>query len=100
MQRGWEVEFKDGKIVNEDQMDWMKLPNKKDIVRLSLKWDGRQWDIRNKEAYIQKKRAMAIPGHSQTFILARYIGYYEGGNKVLFKVCEFTGKMTLQVIEG
>jgi hypothetical protein len=102
MKRGWEVEYKDGKIVNEDQVDWMQLPKKKDIVRLSLKWDGRQWDLKGRKAYIQKKRAMSIPGRPETFIIARYIGYYdEGGvNKILYRVCEFTGQMTLQVIEG
>ena len=82
MQRGWEVEYKDGTVINEDQMSWNKLPNRNDIIRLSLKWDGKQWHLRNKEAYAQKKRGMAVPGISDAFIIARYIGYYEGAKKV------------------
>jgi Cft2 family RNA processing exonuclease len=100
MQRGWEVEYKDGTVINEDQMSWNKLPNRNDIIRLSLKWDGKQWHLRNKEAYAQKKRGMAIPGRAEAFIIARYIGYYEGAKKVFYKVDEATGQMTLETIEG
>ena len=100
MQRGWEVEYKDGTVINEDQMEWNKLPNRKEIIRLSLKWDGRQWDLRNKEAYAQKKRGMAVPGHPNTYLIARYIGYYEGNKKVFYKVDEATGKMTIEIVEG
>jgi len=97
MKRGWEVEYPDGTTINENQMNWKKLPNKKDIVRLSLKWDGKQWDLRNKEAYAQKKRGMAVPGYPKTFLIARYIGYYEGSKKIFYKVDEATGQMTLEV---
>jgi hypothetical protein len=96
MRRGWVVEYRDGTIINENQMSWNKLPNRKDIIRLSLKWDGKQWDLRNKEAYAQKKRAMSAPGCPNIFIIARYIGYYEGAKKIFYKVDEFTGQMTME----
>ncbi len=102
MKRGWEVEYKDGQVINESQRDWYKLPNKQNIVRLTLKWDGKRWDIRDKEAYIQQKRAMSAPSAEprEGFVIARYIGYYEGNKKILYKVDEFTGQMTLEVREG
>jgi hypothetical protein len=43
---------------------------------------------------------MAVPGHPEAFIIARYIGYYEGAKKVFYKVDEATGQMTLETIEG
>ena len=101
MTRGWEVEYENGHVIQEEQMEWKDLPNKKDIVRVTLRWDGRRWDIKNKEAYFQRKRASMVPGVAESFrIEARMIGYYEGNKKVMYEVNEFTGEMKLKVIEG
>lgn len=99
MRRGWEIELFDGTIVNEAQMDWNKAP-KTDIRRLTLRYDGREWNIFDKIAYLQKKRASAVPGDPKSFrIESRSIGYYEGNQKVWYTVDENTGRMLMSVEE-
>jgi hypothetical protein len=101
MRRGWEVEYLDGKVINEDQMNWKKLP-KKGIIRLTLKHDGREWHIQNKSSYVQKKRASMVPGVAKSFqVESRSIGYYDviDGKtcKVWYTVDELSGIMTMEV---
>ena len=82
MRRGWEVEISDGTIINEDQMDWRKVP-KVNIVRLTLRYDNREWNIGDKIAYVQKKRGSVVPGVADSFrIESRSIGYYEENQKI------------------
>lgn len=96
MRRGWEVEYSDGTTVNESQKNWKDIP-KIGIVRLTLHYDGRRWDIHNKGAYLQKKRGSMIPARPETFrIDSRSIGYYEGNSKIWFTVNEHTGTMHLE----
>jgi len=101
MRRGFEVEYADGTIIKEVQMEWKKLP-KVNIVRVTLHFDGRQWNLENKLAYDQKKRGSVVPGVPDSFqIESRPIGYYdivdEKTIKVWYTVNEFTGKMTMEV---
>jgi len=98
MQRGWEVELSNGVILREGELDWKKVP-KNQIVRLTLFYDGRRWDLTDKEAYFIKYRASVVPGIQDSFrIERRVIGYYEGSNKVCYCVDEHTGKFNLEVI--
>jgi hypothetical protein len=98
MQRGWAVELSNGVILQEGDLDWRKVP-KKQIVKLSLFFDGRSWHLTGKEAYFVKNRASVIPGIQDSFrIEERSIGYYEGSNKICYTVNELTGKFTLKVI--
>lgn len=95
--RGWEVEYHDGTIITENQMNWKKIP-KLNIKRLVLHYDNRQWAIDDKQVYIQKKRASVIPGIKDSFqIESRSIGYYEGTGKILYTVDEWTGVMKMEV---
>ena len=95
--RGWVVEYADGTIINEEQEEWTKIP-KLGIKRLSLHFDGRQWNIEGKDVYYQKKCASVVPGIPDSFqIESRSIGYYEGNNKVLYTVDENTGRMNMEV---
>lgn len=97
--RGWCVEYKDGSEINESQMEWNSVP-KVGIIRLSLHFDGRQWDLVRKENYFQKKNASTIPGIPDSFrIESRSIGYYDGDCKVLYTVNENTGKMKMEIID-
>ena len=101
MRRGWEVEYADGTTIKEAQMDWNKIP-KINIVRGTLHYDGRRWDLHNKIAYDQKKRASMIPAVKDSFqVESRSIGFYdvvEGKTvKIWYTVNEFTGKMTMEV---
>ena len=96
--RGWEVETSSGKIIREGQMEWNEVP-KKDIVRLTLRYDGRQWDLTGDKIYYQKKHASVISNMPNSFrIESRSIGYCEGSNKILYTVDEHTGRMKLEVI--
>jgi len=103
MRRGWEVEYADGTIINEDQMEWIKLP-KVGIIRLTLRYDGREWHITNKTAYTQKKKASVIPGVPDSFqVESRSIGYYDKVDdkdvKVWYTLNEETGVMKAEVEE-
>ncbi len=99
MRRGWEVEYIDGRVIKETQMEWKKIP-KVDMVRLTLHYDGKQWNIHDKPAYVQKKKASMVPGVAESFVVeSRSIGYYEGNQKVWYTVDEFTGQMKMEVID-
>lgn len=101
MRRGWEVEYSDGRKIKESDMDWRKIP-RDGIARVTLHYDGRSWFIKDKAAYLQKKRASMVPGQSDTFrVESRSIGYYDvvdGENvKVWYTVDEATGRMNMEV---
>ena len=98
MKRYWEVELNDGTIIYEGQMEWKEVP-KRAIQRLTLFYDGRRWDLTEKEAYFIKYRASMVPGVKESFRLERRtIGFYEGANKICYHVDENTGKFDLEVI--
>ena len=95
--RGWQVELKDGTIINENQMPWKKVP-KKNIIRLSLLYDGRKWDLKNKQAYFIRTSASVVPGIQESFrVEKRTVGYYEGASKIFYTVDEFTGQFNMRV---
>lgn len=98
MRRGWEVELKDGKVINEEQMDWFKIPQN-EIVRLTLRYEGREWNIIGEDkTFVQKKRGSMVPFHNETFrVESRSIGYYDENSKVWYTVNETTGKMKVEV---
>lgn len=97
--RGWEAEYEDGTVINEDQAEWKEIP-KIGIKRLSLHYDGKQWNIERKPAYFQQKRASVIPNIPGSFrIESRTIGFYEDYSKVFYTVDEATGRMTMEVKE-
>ena len=97
MKRGWQVELKDGTIINENQMTWQQVP-KPDIIRLSLLFDGRKWDLTDKQAYFVMHSASMVPGIQESLrIEKRIIGYYEGATKVYYIVNEFTGQFEMKV---
>ena len=100
MKRYWEVELKDGTILIEGQLEWKEVP-KRAIQRLSLFYDGRRWDLTDKEAYFIKYRASMVPGVKESFRLERRtIGFYEGANKICYHVDESTGKFSMEVIDN
>jgi len=100
MRRGWSVEYEDGTTITEEQKNWKKIP-KVGIIRLTLHYDGRRWDVHNKIAYLQKKKGSVVPGISESFqVESRSIGYYEGNKKVWYTVDEHTGRMCMEVKEN
>lgn len=102
MRRGWIVLYEDGKVFCEEDMHWKKLPNKKDIIRVILKWDERFWHIDAKEHYLPpSRREMVIIGTggvSHPITQSRTIGYYdmETNERVIMRVDEATGRMTYE----
>ena len=100
MRRGWEVELFNGSILRESDLDWKKVP-KNQIARLSLFYDGREWNLSGKEAYFVKYRASVVPGIQESFrVERRTIGFYEGAKKICYHVEESTGKFSLEVIDN
>jgi hypothetical protein len=97
MVRGWQVELYDGTILTEDSTKWKDVPKVK-INKLSLLFDGRRWDLTDRQAYFIKNKASMVPGVKESFqIEQRCIGYYEGAQKVHYIVDEFTGKFHMEV---
>jgi len=104
MPRGWIVQYDDGTIITEydrdgNQRDWKKI-SKKGIRCLSLKWHSKFWTITGKDVYLQKKRGwvVPVPGLEQSpNIQYRYIGYWEGNDKVYYEVNEYNGQMRMVV---
>jgi hypothetical protein len=104
MLRGWVAEFKDGTVICEEDMHWGKVPNKKDIKRVVLKYDDRLWSFEDKIAYtVPTKRGyidVSAGGISPHQIDSRTIGYYsiEDKCKVILRVDEATGKATWETV--
>ncbi len=104
MSRGWVVQFHDGTVICEEEMPWIKVPHKKDIRRMFLKWEDRLYSIDNQEHYIVPQTRgyydVNSAGIMSEGIHSRAIGYYdlEGKCKVVMRVEEATGKMSFETI--
>ncbi len=106
MPKGWIIAYNDGTIITEYDRDgnpreWRSVP-KTNIRYVALKWLSKHWTIAGREHYLQKKRGWvnpAIAGEQEANIQYRYIGYWEGKNKVFYRVDEATGEMKM-LVEG
>ena len=97
MQRGWSVELYDGTVMTEEEYTWKDVPNRQ-IKTLTLHYDGRRWDLSEKQAYFVRNRASMVPGVATSFnIERRSVGYYEGATKVHYIVEEDTGSFRMEV---
>lgn len=104
MPRGWVIAYNDGIIITEYDRngisrEWNKV-SKKNIKYIALKWETKHWTIFGKENYLQKKRGWITPTvgvEIEPTIQYRYIGYWEGSNKVFYRVDEQTGEMKIEV---
>ena len=101
MDKGWAVLYEDGRIITEidpdgTPHDWNTVP-KRSIKELTLKWYDRTWSIAGKSIYLQFKRAWITPGMAESILEERCIGYWEGDNKVVYRIEESTGKMRMTV---
>lgn len=103
MPKGWIVQYKDGSVICEDDMAWKKLPNKRDIRRVILKWEDRIWSLDDKEHYTVPTKRGFINVNSGNIsgpqIDSRAIGYYdlEDKSRVYLRVDEATGKMEYEI---
>jgi hypothetical protein len=103
MPKGWIVQYTDGRIITEydrdgKQTNWRKIP-KVGIRCVHLKWNKKHWTLSGKDVYLQKKRGWVAssPGELEPNIQYRYIGYWEGNDRVFYCVDEMTGAMTMVV---
>lgn len=103
MAKGWVVKYEDGKIITEydrngAQINWRMIP-KVNIKSISLKWFTKNWTITGKEIYLQKKRGWVAgaSGDLEPSVQYRYIGYWEGNDRVFYRVDELTGVMVMVV---
>jgi len=102
MRRGWVVQYKDGTVICEDEMPWNKVPNKKEIRRVILKWEDRTWSLDDKEHYTVPKIRGYVDvnsaGVANEGINSRTIGYYDLEEKcrVMVRVDETTGRMNYE----
>lgn len=97
MQRGWIVELDDGTVLMECTCEWKDVPKIR-IKKLSLIYDGKRWDLTDRQAYFIRNSASMVPGVRESFrIEKRCIGYYEGKDKVCYIVDEYTGSMVIKV---
>jgi hypothetical protein len=101
MKKGWIVVYKDNSVVTEDELEWRQV-KKGEIKILALKWNTKYWSIRDKTAYVQFKRGMAMfsasgPIDDSVTCVDRCIGYYENGEKIIYRVNDLTGKMKMEV---
>jgi len=102
MRRGWIVQYSDGSVIIEDDMPWNKVPDKKNIRRMILKWDDKFWSLDEKDYYTVPKKRGYIDvnmGGSSQGIHSRTIGYYdmEEKAKVIIRVEEATGRMQYDI---
>lgn len=98
MIRGWIVQFHDGTVICEEDMEWRQVPNKRGIRKMLLKWEDRLWSIENKKYYLAPSKRGYIDssgGHYSTGLDSRTIGYYDAEQKmkVIMRVDEITGTM-------
>ena len=97
---GWFVVYNDGTLVTEDDTHW-NVVRKGEIKVLGLKWRDRIWTVTGKTAYLQFKRGsvpFSTDGVSHVVNCEeRCIGYYEGNQKVIYRVNNRTGQMKPEV---
>ena len=100
MRRGWQVTLEDNTILNQDDTEWKDVPKIK-IKVLSLLYDGRRWDLSDKQAYFIRNKASMVPGIAESFrVERRCIGYYDGAKKIHYVVDEATGKFNMEVVDN
>lgn len=102
---GWYIQYEDGGVVTQDELIWSKVPNKKNIKIMGLKWRHKHYELSDKLAYIPPgetiKKDLSISRNSLKTVsnkVGRFIGYYDEDHKVIIRVNIETGKFTKEVV--
>lgn len=100
--RGWVVKYEDGTVQTEwdFRKNFSQLPELHNIVGMALVHDGKIWTIKGKRAYFAGKSWSAYLSFNASLpptLETRYIGYWEEGKQITYKVDERTGKMAITV---
>ena len=102
MQKGWTVFYEDGNQLNfDDPRTWKTIP-KNGIQKLMLRWFHKTWVLENPPFVVFARGSIAFNGPPGTpiEIEERCLGYYEGPNKVVYRVNQKTGQMHMEVLGG
>jgi len=97
---GFYCQFKDGSVITEEEMPWIEVPNKKDIVVMGLKRHFKHYELQNKvfgppgETHMRELALASGEGEVQTkqTLVGWFLSYYENNHKVFFRVDAITGK--------
>lgn len=107
LEGGWYVVFNDGSVVVEGDMPWIKVPNKKDIKIMGLKWRNKHFELEGKDSYVPPGethvRELAVSSGEEIQItkqslVGRFVGYYDEDHKVITRVDISTGKFITESI--
>jgi hypothetical protein len=106
LEGGWYVQFKSGDVITEAEMDWIQVPNKKDIKLMGLKRMHKRYEIENKTfcspGETHMREIIVNPGGSVALtkqtLVSWFIGYYEQDGKVIVRIDATTGKVTTEKI--
>lgn len=105
LEGGWYAQFQDGSVITQAEMDWNKVPNKKNIKLMGLKRMHKRFELEGKENYcppgethmkeiiINNGSDVAVTKQS---LVAWFIGYYDKMEKVLIKIDAVTGKVSTE----
>jgi len=91
----WEAKTIHGDKITEDDINWELVKNK--TQALSLNNDGQIIALPNDQEYIQGKTASATLGSNKVNIESRYIGMIKNNLKIVIRVNESTGDISLEV---
>jgi len=107
LEGGWYVVYEDGKVIIETDMPWVKVPKKREIKIMGLKWRNKHFELKNKENYIPPGethiRELAVSSNDQIqmtkqSIVGRFIGYYDQECKVVTRVDISSGKFITEEV--
>lgn len=106
LEGGWYVQFTDNSVITEAEMDWINVPNKKNIKLMGLKRMHKRYELENKNfcppGETHMREIIVNPGGSVALtkqtLVGWFIGYYEEDGKVLVRIDAETGKITTEKI--
>jgi hypothetical protein len=107
LEGGWYVVYGDGSVVTENDMPWIKVPNKTDIKIMGLKWRHKHFELEGKKAYVapgethMRELSMRDTGKvsiSKPSVVGRFIGYYDTDKKVITRVDLTSGKFITEEV--
>jgi len=91
----WEAKTVNGDNITEDDINWELVKDK--VLSLSLNNNGQTITLPNDQEYVQGKTASVTLGSNKISVESRYIGIIKNNLKILVRVNESTGNISLEV---
>jgi len=96
---GWYCVLNDGTVHTEEEIAWLDIPNKRDIKLVGLKRMNKYFELENKQPYFapgetHMKELTLVETQlvTKSTLVGWFIGYYDGAEKVYWRVDAETGK--------